>query len=248
MNNNFGKQNEIDIINYINKCKYIHKMNNNLKKFIQEIFDFDLTGIKIAAFKYYENYKPDIIIEANNTKKYISIKFGKNNSVHQEHFYSFFVFLKEHGATEKSLEYLRFFQFNDGTLDGSGKSRKSAMDFQTTYPTAIKTINSEFNSNNLKKKLINRLLFEGEYHNLPEIDYIYYGDKNDGIWANKKEIFSHLYSINFFSNSIHVSKLYYQCLHRNLKRNNLYEMKRYYIQFKWHSIYEDLMKIKKKKQ
>ncbi len=223
-------------------------MNDNMKKFISCLFEFDLNKFEIKAYKYADNYKPDIIITANGFSRYISIKSGGSNSIHQEHLYSFLNFLHiELNFTENLLNNVKLFHFNDSTYNGSGKIRKSANDFQMNNPTIISEINSSLNKPENARKLIDRLLFKGEYYHLPIVDYIYYGDVEKGLWASREEIMDYLLRINRFSASIHVSLLYYQSLHRNLKYDKYYEYKRYYVQFKWFSLKEDLITINKKR-
>ena len=243
--NDNGLYSEYELINYINEKQYHKNMNKNIQEFLSCIFPFDLKSKKIKARKYYANYKPDIEIIIDDTHKYISVKNGSNNSVHQEHIYSFLTFVSTLTNNQEFFEYLRLFHFNDGTKDGSGESRKSAIDFQLYNQNKIKKINDIFNARKNIEIIADRLLFKGEYKNIPEVDWIYYGNVDEGVWASKKEILNYLKNNVFFSASPHVSKLYYQSLHRNLKKDLYYEPKRYYVQFKWHSLKEDLEKIKK---
>ena len=246
MKNN-GLKNEQEIIEYINTKKYTDKMNSNMSNFIKSIFEFDISGITIKAYKFADNYKPDIIITAKGFSKYISIKSGENNSVHQEHIYSFVNFLKENGIKENEINTLLNFHFNDGTKNGSGKARKCATDFIENNQDLIQKINTYFNIQKMIEIATNRILFKGEYHNIPSADYIYYGNVEKGLWANREEIINFMISSKTFSSSIHISKLYYQSLHRNLKFDKYFEYKRYYVQFKWYSIREDLNFIMSKK-
>lgn len=223
-------------------------MNKNMKNFLKFIFENDLENIKIKAYKFAENYKPDVIITANGISKYISIKHGDSNSVHQEHIFSFCNFLKTEGISETIISNIIKFQFNDGTLDGSGKSRKDAQNFLEMNQIEIQKINSELNKPNIIEKITNRLLFKSEYYNIQEAQYIYYGNHENGLWAKKDEIINFMKNAKKISTSIHISKLYYQSLHRNLKFDKYYEYRRYYCQFKWYSLKEDLLYITKKRQ
>lgn len=237
---------EKDIIDYICKCKYIKKMNQNMQYFLKNIFSHENHDKEVTAYKYYENYKPDIVIMLGNQKRYISIKSGNNNSVHQEHIYSFCNFLQEIGISKEAIEGLKLAQFNDGSTNGSGYKKKDIFSFYNDYPDICKKINIELNKKETSSKIISRILFDGEYKNLPSVDYIYHGTVEKGLWASKKEILNYLNNITLNTLSIHVSKLYYQCLQRNLKNKPENEFRRYYIQFKWHSLKNDLITIKSK--
>lgn len=241
-----GLKIEKDIINHINENKYIEKMNLNISLFLKEIFEMDLKNVLIKAMKYHENYKPDIVIEANSIKKYISIKSGKDNSVHQEHIHSFCNFLCEMRVSQSTINNLKLFHFNDMTTNGSGKEKKDAHNFLKLHSDICDKINKELNETKTKKACIERILFDGEYHNLPSVDYIYYGSYEKGIWAKKEKISNYLCSQNLNTLSIHISKLYYQAWQRNLQNNDRSEFRRYFVQFKWHSIEKDISAIKRK--
>jgi hypothetical protein len=240
--NSYGKIIEKEIIEHINKNIYINRMNENMKNFLNSIFDFCLDGVEITANKYGHNYKPDIVITANGISKYISIKSGSQNSIHQEHIYSFIYFLKKLNMNEQEIISLLQFHFNDGTIDGAGNERKNANEFIEKNNDSVLKINEFMNKLEIKKALIERLLFKGEY-NMKVVDFIYYGDIDKGYWADKNKITEYLLNKKFFSCSIHVSKLYYQSLHRNLKFDVYSEFKRYYVQFKWYSLKEDIKYI-----
>ena len=239
---------EKNIITYINKNKYINNMNENMKNFLCYIFNFNLANHQIKAYKYAEKYKPDIIVTANGISKYISIKSGNNNSVHQEHFYSFLFFLSELQIKKELITELRLFQFNDGTLNGTGQNRRTAIEFLEKNQEKIQEINNFLNNSQTIEIIIDRLLFKGEYPNVSKADYIYYGNIQNGLWASRNEIIYYLLNEKNYSSSIHVSKLYYQSLHRNLKYDKFYEYRRHYIQFKWYSIKQDLEFITKKRK
>lgn len=245
---NNGKQNETTILNYINTKRKISEMNDNIKNFIKFLFPTITEKDSVFAKKYGENYKPDITIEFNGTKKYISIKKGESNSVHQEHIYSFINYIEDLGAEKQITNIIRKFHFNDGSIDGSGKVRKAANDFQDTHKKEIQIINNYFNSNNNKRKIIERLLIKGEYPSVSQVDALYHGTIEKGVWANSDEIIKYLNEVNLYSSSPHVSKLYYQSLHRNLKQDIYFEFRRYYVQFKWYSIKDDLTSISIKRK
>ena len=245
--NNKGRLIETEIIDHINEKKYINKMNNNIAEFIKFIFEFNVDNTEISAKKYYCNYKPDIVITADNVDKYISIKYGNNNSVHQEHIYSFCNFLKENSVSQNILNKLLFFHYNDGTYNNTGTCRKSAQEFYNDFPVIAAEINESLN-NKILAPLIDRILFTGEYSNIPSVDYIYHGDLLSGVWARKNEIINYLTSNKPLSLAIHVSKLYYQSLQRNSHFSLKDEFRRYYIQFKWYSAKNDLIEISKKRK
>ena len=200
---------EHEFINYINSRKKYNSMNSNIKSFLNELFNFDLKEHTIYAKKFGENYKPDIAIHCNGITRYVSIKTGSSNSIHQEHLYSFLNFLQNMGASQEKILIIKEFQFNDKTTDGSGSMRKSAIDYQIEHQEKIQKLNNFFNNEFIAQKMIDRLLFSGEYFNIPKVDYIYHGNLENGHWACRNDILKYLLSKKIHSASPHVSKLYY---------------------------------------
>ena len=89
---NDGLKNEKELELYISNNTY-DKYNENIKNFLSFIFGKDLdSNLPFYAKKISDQVKPDIYICHNNIKKYISIKKGSGNSVHQEKFEVFFPF------------------------------------------------------------------------------------------------------------------------------------------------------------
>lgn len=245
---NNGKGNETAIINYINKKRTLSEMNDNIKNFVKFLFPEITESNSVTAKKYGENYKPDIVIEFDNKKKYISIKSGDCNSIHQEHIYSFTNYIENLGANKETISLIKKFHFNDNTLDGTGEFRRSASEYQLYNQKDIQIINNFFNKEEIQQKLIKRILIKGEYHHAECIDAIYHGTIEKGIWATSQEIIDYLSKEKVYSASPHISKIYYQSLHRNLKYDIYFEFRRYYVQFKWYSLKQDLITITKKRE
>ena len=80
--NTNGFQNETDIIGYLNESTY-NSLNDNMKKFIKFLYPSVKDNDIVYAGSGINGQKPDMIINVNNDKKYISIKIGTGNSVHQ---------------------------------------------------------------------------------------------------------------------------------------------------------------------
>lgn len=244
MKNN-GLENERRIIEKMNN-KYYDDLSYDIQNFVKEVFSTNIDKLKpFKAYKYYNNYKPDMVLCHNGVEKYISVKTGYSCSVHQEHVYSFLFFLIDNNCNKNIVNAFRYFQFNDDTINGCGVTRSNAYNYIESKQEEIQSINNLLNNTELKKRLIDRILFKGEYNKIPAVDFIYYEDDTEVTWASRENILEYLSSINFYSSSIHVSKIYYQVLHRNLKNEIAYEYKRNYIQFKWYSLKKDLKLISK---
>lgn len=84
-----GLLNEVEIINHLNN-KTFSMLDEKWQKHIKVMFPFIKDSDIITARKFPEHKaKPDAIIKVRNTVEYLSIKSGRNPSVHQEDFFVF---------------------------------------------------------------------------------------------------------------------------------------------------------------
>ncbi len=250
-NNKDGFDNELDIIKYINSKNNFNNMNDNMQKFLLQLFnDINIKNQTIFASKpvgFPKNIKPDIVISALGKQKFVSIKKGSGNSVHQEDLKDFTKYLLSIGISEETIFYLREFHYGDGTIDGSGATRISAKEFKNKYPEKIKQINLEFNNPEILKKLFNRFLFIGNIPNAPIVDMIYYGSVDKGIWAKNTDVEKYLLNCYTNKEAIMFSQLSYQVWNRCLNFNPKTENRRHIMQIKWASLENDLTNITKQR-
>lgn len=241
-NNSSGFQNETNIIDALNNKK-ITELNTNLKKFIKFLFpDIDNNSI-ISAISGKKGQKPDLIIEINNTKKYVSVKKGSGNSVHQEDVDLFMNFLTSLNIPLNIKIELLKYHWADGTTDGTGKIRVSSADYKKEHENEINLINDSLNKPDILKALVNRILFKGVEDSNELVDVIYYGKVEEGIWATREEIINYISNHSFSNNSIHFGPLSYQIWNRCLNYNPKTEDRRNTMQVKWGSLEVDLKNI-----
>ncbi len=233
-----GYQNELEFINYLNNKKY-EEINILMHELLITLFP-DIKGHDtITCYKYGSYAKVDIVIAVRGIKKGISIKSGICNSVHLEPIDKFMSYLCMFNFTEtdKFLRYL----YSDGTNNNTGKTRQSNSEYKLNHQDDIISINK--NLNTIKDYLINRFLIETDIHYKIKVDAFIEGNVNDFLWATSEEVLNHLRNCNSNTSGVHVSNLYIQNWNKNLKYNPKYERCRNYIQVKWYSIFDDLIKI-----
>lgn len=243
--NTHGFSNEKEIVAYLNKAKIFANLNINMKNFISFMFHNIESSDVIFAQVISGVSKPDMYIEVNGIRKYISIKKGSGNSIHQEKLDVFEKFLTNENIEQKYINYLKEFHFGDGTVNGTGKARICSRKFCALYPEKIVEINKEFNKPEILKKLLNRIIFIGNIEG-NEVDYVYHGEINKGIWASREEIEEYLLNNQISDNCIHFSSLTYQVWNRGLNFNPNTAARRYVMQIKWGSLVDDLVKIREK--
>ena len=229
-----GYYNEFDFIKILNN-KYVFEINVKMKGLLNRIFGKINENDYIYCYKSFKTDKADIVIVINNIKKYISIKSGKNNSVHLEHIKEFEKFLEDCMIPQKIIEIYKNYHY---AMDSDGK-RLNAKEYQKNNEEDILIFNNYINKNDIVKKAINRFLFKGihDYNNY--VDGVIYGTSDNFYVFTRQEIIDFLMEKmceNF--NCIHFSSLCLQPWTRNLNYNSKYEYRRDYVQVKWYRLEE----------
>lgn len=233
-----GYKNEFEFINYLNNKKYnqVHFLfQDMLKVLYPNIQNQDI----IKAYKYGKYAKTDIVINVNGNLRGISIKSGMKNSVHIEPIEKFIKYIKQKGFEEndKLLRYL----YSDGTNDNTGKNRQSSLEYKIKYYDDIILLNKELKK--IKENLIARFLIKTDINYKVNVDMFIIGDVEDFLWATKEEVINYLLNSDYNSTGVHISSLFIQNWDKNLKYNPKYEYCRNYIQVKWYSMSDDIIKI-----
>lgn len=235
---NEGILNEYVFINNINNKKY--KETNIL---VQELLKYIYPWIKeddiIIAYKYGKYAKTDIVLSVRNIKKGLSIKMGDKNSVHLEKIDKFCKYIYKHKF--KKIDKLKRYLYSDDTNNNTGKKRYSADDYKIKYPNDIEIINNELRK--IKKILIKRFLVKVDINYKVGVDVFIYGTIDDFLWVTTNEVVNYLLEKEIKTSGINVGSLYIQNWNRNLKHNPKYEYCREYIQVKWFSMFDDILKI-----
>lgn len=233
-----GYQNEIDFINYLNNKKY-KDVNILFQELLSKLYSNIEQEDIIVAYKYGRYAKVDIVININGVEKGISIKSGMCNSVHVEPIDKFVSFLENLGF--KETDKLQRYLYSDGTNNNTGVQRQSSEEYRLENYKNIEIINSDLSQyNNI---LTNRFLINSDVNYRVNVDAFIFGYLDDFLWVSKDEVLKYLAETKIISNSVHVNNLFIQNWNKNLKYNPRYEYCRNYIQVKWYSIFDDIIKI-----
>lgn len=222
MNNGFI--NEEVLREYINNNSF-NTYNNNIKDFLSFVFGSKLnTELSFKAEKKAGQVKPDLCIKHNGIEKYISIKKGTGNSVHQECIDVFFPYINSL-INATVLNNLKIFHYGDGTTNDTGAIRYSAEECKIKYSEEVKTLNTELNKWSNLSNFLDRFLFIGNVGTLA-IDIVYHGEITSGFWASKNEIINYVRNNSFDTNAVHFGPLTYQVWGRNEKKNSALSRKK----------------------
>lgn len=244
-NNSSGFANEHEIVEYINSKRIFSNLNENMQEFMKFIFGSNLDGTDIYASLITGGYKPDISITHKNITKYVSIKKGTGNSVHQESLTLFCEFLKENNVHDDIIESLKRFHYGDNTTDGTGPVRMSSQTWVSKYFDEIHNLNKVLNEKPLRDLIIYRVLFIGNKNNPKKVDAIFHGTLDSAYWASRDEVIRFLQAKKYNNGSVNISTLGYQAWNRNINRNPNTENRRHVMQIKWSSLTNDLATIRR---
>lgn len=241
MYKNRGLANEEDIANELHG-KRISDINPNLKTMLRKIFG-PLDEEKTVKCERLDNaMKPDVVITYNGIKKYVSIKSGHTNSVHEEQIKSLIEFFKKEGISEEDIKDFKLLYYRDGTLDGTGEKSLDYIESRIQYSEIISRFNERMNGNKtFVEKVINRVLFKGAKDTNIEADYIYFGTVNYGVLCSQNQIKKHISKRTWdFMENPHIGPLQFRAHSFNDPKDPKNKIKRNQCDFWWARLREDL--------
>ena len=222
--------------------KTLQELKNNLRFSIKRMFN-NIDEQKPFFAKKCEPFgKPDIEISHNGEKHYVSVKSGRSKEFHSENIQKFVGFLKEHDIGEKTIGALLHFHFGDGTTDGTGEKRMDYYDTMTAYKSEIEAANSSLNRDKqLILDMLDRVIFQGNYTELPAAEFIYKGDDEMGVLCSRNQIRKHVMRKSFtFYRTPHIGPMVVRPYARYATGDGKYPEKRFIICFDWLDLDSDM--------
>ncbi|MCF7930785.1 MAG: hypothetical protein K9L02_04705, partial [Acholeplasmataceae bacterium] len=147
--NSSGFLNESNIVDYINRVSNYSEFNSNIKGFLEFLYQDVSATQTFEARQLSGQGKPDLVITSNGIEKYVSVKKGSGNSVHQEQLSLFENFMRRNGVPDSIISILKQFHYADGTINGSGTLRIDSRTFIQSHTTEIIQLNVELNREQL---------------------------------------------------------------------------------------------------
>lgn len=243
--NNPGFQKEDRIINAIDGKKF-NEIGNNLKFALKRIF-FNSINEEMPFFaeKADPRGKPDIILKHNGETHFISIKSGAAKEFHREDVFKFVGFLKECKMDENAINPILYFQFGDGTTDGTGEKRMDYSDTFHEYKDKISESNKILNSDkSFLEKFLERVIFKGNYVDLPAAEFVYFGDENYGTLCSKRQLLTYVKNKYFgWYQNPHIGPILMRPYARYVNGNGMHPEKRSIICFEWVGLEKDMRYI-----
>lgn len=247
--NNYGYQNEVDFVNLFNN-KYLYELDNNSKMFLKDLFGENIDNEeKIKSWKNKLKQKSDIYIKYNNYVKGISLKCGKNNSVHSETIQDFKMYLEKLNIPYKVID--KYTSYHYGYMkDKNGNNDYSKVlsseEYKEHYQSEIDIFNSYINKTRIIVDMIDRFIVRGKNSDY-DIDALVSGTVEDYVWIKKHD----LYDLILFNRRPDYSSPHIACLTIGPKRrrfidNNINPWDRYIVTIRWSHIREDIEEYNKR--
>lgn len=248
--NHEGFANEAEIRDALNAHLY-DDINPNLRHFLDDMFKgHSLHGKWVHAHTFPQRMKPDFYVTVDGVPggKYVSVKMGTGNSLHQESLETFIDFLRGEHVSESIISDLLEFHWSDGTINNTGEIRYNARTYAGMHPDLTQRINNTLNNERIIRAVVERCIFKGNYPNAAQADYIYHGSFRNGVWASRDEIFEYIKNYSADRNCVSFGPLTYQCWNKNLNRLSSAEHKRLQMQIKWGTLEDALIDITSRRE
>lgn len=223
-----GLLNEQEVIDHLNNKTFV-MLDEKWQKHIKVMFPFVKDTDIIYARKFPEHKaKPDAIIKVRNSVEYLSIKSGRNPSVHQEDYFVFQNFLKNLGIPRNVLRTIYFYHFGETkTCNNNGKPFTKE-ELEEKYGEYFLRASTFLDNERIIKKIIYRTVIKGANMKRNGITYLYYGNVEKGFLLSKEDIYSLILNYREHKSSIHFGGLNYQPCGR--KRTTIDYR---YVRIKW---------------
>ena len=228
--------------------KKISELSNNLKYFMRNLYGPLDDDEIVECHKTDDSYKVDLVITYKKSIKNVSVKTGRAEIVHNEVLDYFTAFLSREGISDETIETIKLFHYGDGTTDGTGEKRMTYVEIAHALQDRIRKANDELNyRKDMVLKTIYHCVFKGANENNPEVDAIYFGTKDYGVMATKKQILTHIRKRNFgFYENLHIGPLLLRPDARYVDKEIASQRKRNRIVAYWPNLNADIEYISKR--
>lgn len=197
MNTVVGIENEENFVKSIDNKTYF-ELTKHLQYFLHYLFPVINDSVKFHCFQTRNFCKPDVCISLESEMRYVSLKYGECETVHNENIITFKKFLEENGISKEAINTYLLYHYGDGTTDGTGKRRLGSVEVRFHYEKEIIKLNEELNkSKDFVKKFAERVMFQGVNPQANCAEYIYHGDIDYGVFMSKYQMMQHLDKKNY---------------------------------------------------
>lgn len=188
---NYGYQNELDFVDLFNN-KYLNELDVNSQNFLKDVFGEAIDNDEpIKSWKNKMNQKADMFIRYKNYIRSISLKCGKNNSIHCENIQDFRRYLESlsipYHIIEKYVSYHYGYK-KDVNSNTDFSISLSSNEYKELYQSEINIFNASINKTRIIVDMVERFIVRGRNSDY-DIDALVCGTINDYVWVSKYELY-----------------------------------------------------------
>lgn len=226
----YGRTLELQITGGLND-KLLSELPEHWQNILKRLFPGISDDARIHANLFHDPHaKPDIVISYKHVAKKVSIKCGRNPTVHMENYNCFMRCIRLFGATRFILEYFELYHFGKTARISKNGEAYTHDELLVTFADEFEQVNKMINANKeLLREIVYRGVIKGYNEGADEIDCLYYGNFEQGFMLTKEEIYDAI--LNDKKNDrgpLHFGGLIYQPGGRREDR-----VDRYYSKLKW---------------
>lgn len=207
----YGFALEKEFAQYFNNRAY-GDLSEKWKKHLGRAFPGIKDNVRLISYKYGDPVaKGDIIILRNGYRCLLSIKTGKNPSVHMERFCYFQKFLEKCGISSRTISIIRFYHYGVSKKLGNSDHPLTKKEIVDRYGDYIYQANEEINKPAIINKVVRHCVIVGRNQGRTPIDYFYYGNLEKGLFISRKQLYNRIKMREGLSREfIHFGELVYQ--------------------------------------
>lgn len=241
MPSNYGFLREDEMVSRLDG-KRVKSLSNNLRNLMRDLFGVLNENAIVHCEKTQDFIKPDFIITYRGEQRFVSMKSGRCEIVHQEIVKNFVLFLRELGVSKRTQQTILLYHYGDGTMDGSAKKRIEYDRLRVLLHDRIKEANEELNKDkNFIMTVVDHCIFKGTIPNATPADCIYHGDYEFGVVATRKQIEKHIYRKDWnYMNNLHIGPLQLRPHARYIGKEIKSEKKRQALECYWPHLGADI--------
>lgn len=242
---NEGLEREKELIFFLNG-KHFEELPPVFQEMMKALFSHPESE-PLKAFPMPPKVKADCCLSVGEEKRFLSLKSGSGNSIHEEGLQTLIPFFRSQGLSEHYLKTLVYYHYGDGTLTGKGDFRQTAQELWHCIPGELQELVQALSEEKLLRACFTRFAFEGQT-GIGQVDMIYLGDTHDGLYATRQEIEAMIprFHTPITERGLCFGPLSYQPHSRNLSGLGYEEKFRDCAEIKWRSLKEDLGELRKR--
>ena len=221
--------------------KRVGDLNRNIVSFLELLFGPLEQDKMFQCVTTEGSVKPDVVLTYDGRKRYVSLKSGRSESVHQQIVKDFVLYLRSLGISKRTQQTILLYHYGDGTMDGSAKERFPYEKLRMLLAERIAEANAELNQNNdFIWTVVRKCIFEG-FVDGDQADSFYHGDYDDGVGVTIRQMEKYVKRKNWsYLNNLHIGPLLLRPCGRYIGREIVNEKRRQRIEAYWPRLKEDL--------